>query len=162
MSLNSPVEVLFLSLMLRWEETAPPDKKQGLLDGKPERNTQMSRMAYILKKVAIGVENKYFQRLAVGASWSKPGGRYLDKNKEHMENPIYLNNGWWLDGCASLERKLEMMRDLTKLGLSPAFTNCACDFVAGKSVASYMPTERRQDEIIQALRGVEENVETDS
>ena len=157
MRLRDPVEILFLGVMLRWEKTAPPDKKQGMLDGEPERNTQMSRMAFVLNKVGVGLEDKYFQKLAVGASWSKPGGRYLDKNKEHMENPISLHKGWWLDGCASLERKLEMMQDLTKLGLSPTFTKCACDFVAGKSVASYMPTESEQDEIIQALRGVNEH-----
>jgi hypothetical protein len=112
----------------------------------------MSRMAFVLNKVGAGVEDKYFQKLAVGASWSKPGGQFLDKNMEHMENPITLNKGWWLDGCASLERKIEMMQDLTKLGLSPTFARCACDFVAGKSVATYMPTESEQDEIIQTLR----------
>lgn len=157
MRLRDPVEILFLGLMLRWEKTAPPNMKQGMLDTETERNTQMSRMAFVLNKVAVGVEDEYFQKLAVGASWSKPSGRFLDKNKEHMENPIALHKGWWLDGCASLERKLEMMQDLTKLGLSPTFTNCACDFVSGKSVASYMPTESEQDEIIHALRDTDEH-----
>lgn len=156
MRLKDPVEILFLGYLLRWEHTSPPDKKQGLLDGEPERNTQMSRMAYVLNKVGVGVEDKYFRKLAVGASWSKPGGKFLDKNNEHMENPHPLNEGWWLDGCASLERKLEMMQDLTKLGLSPSFTKCACDFIAGNSVESYLPTKEEQDEIVRRIRKEEE------
>jgi hypothetical protein len=157
MHVTDPVELVFLALLLRWEQSAPPDKKQGLLDGERERNTQMSRMAYVLSKVGVGVEDKYFQRLSVGAGWSKPGGKFLDKNKSHMENPIGLNKGWWLDGCASLERKLEILSDLRKLGFSQAFTNSACDFVAGKSVVGYLPTEEEQDEIIRNLRAQDED-----
>ena len=152
MRLKDPVEILFLGLLLRWENTAPPDKTQGFLDDNPERNTQMSRMAYVLNKVGTGVEDKYFLKLSVGASWSKLSGTFLDKNNDHMENPYPLNASWWLDGCASLERKLEMMQDLTKLGISPTFTRCACDFIAGESVASYMPTEEEQDEIVRKIR----------
>ena len=44
-----------------------------------------------------------------------------------------------------------MMQDLTKLGLSPAFARCACDFVAGDSVEPYIPTEEEQDEIIRKI-----------
>ena len=57
MRLKDPVEIFFLTLLLRWEKSAPPDKKQGLLDGEPERNTQMSRMAYVLNKVGAGAED---------------------------------------------------------------------------------------------------------
>lgn len=152
MRLKDPVEILFLAFLLRWEKSAPADKKQGLLDGNPERNTQMSRMAFVLNKISIGVEDKYFGKLSIGSSWSKPGGNsFLAKTSQHMENPYSLNAGWWLDGCASLEKKQEMMQDLTKLGFSSLFTKCACDFIAGKSVESYVPTDEEQDEIIRKI-----------
>ncbi len=42
MHLTEPVELLYLSLMLRWERSAPPDLHEGRLDGEPERNTVLS------------------------------------------------------------------------------------------------------------------------
>ena len=50
MRLIDPVEILYLVLMSLWEKSAPPNGKQGLLDGEPERNTQISRMVYLLRK----------------------------------------------------------------------------------------------------------------
>lgn len=60
---------LYLSLMWRWEKTAPPDGKKGLLDDKPESNTQISRMVYLLRKVASGVEQRTYNSFVVVATW---------------------------------------------------------------------------------------------
>ncbi len=151
MSLTDPVELLFFSLFLRWEKNAPLDGKQGLLDGEPHRNTQISRMAFVLNKIGVGLEDKYFLRLTTGSSWSKPGGKFLDKNHEYMENPYALNKGWWLEGCASLEKKVEMMQDIRKLGMSFTFIKCICDFISGNSILSYLPSDEKRDEIIKNI-----------
>ena len=141
-------------------KNAPLEGKQGLLDGKPERNTQISRMAFVLNKVCVLLEEKYFLKLSTGPSWSKPGGKFLDKNNTHMTNAHSLKKGWWLDGCASLDKKIETMYDLRKIGMSYTFINCTCDFISGKSIKSYLPSEKEQDGIIKKILCEEDSILT--
>lgn len=51
MLLRDPVEIFYLTLMHRWQETAPLDKHHDLLDGQPEQNSQDSRPAYELNRL---------------------------------------------------------------------------------------------------------------
>lgn len=154
MRLKDPVEILYLSLMLRWERSAPPDKKQGLLDGKPERNTQASRMVYILRKIGAGSEDRTFSILSTHSRRSD-GESYISKNHRWMEDPRELLDGWYFEGCTSLKQKQDILQGLTKIGLSAAFVACADDFVSGESVRRYCPTEEEQEEILASIRELE-------
>ena len=56
--------------------------------------------------------------------------------------PHHLRNGWYLEGCMSLKDKKAVLQYLPQLGLSPRFVPCAQDFVSGKRVDKYWPTEK--------------------
>lgn len=156
MHLKDPVELLYLALMLRWERTAPPDKQQGLLDGKSERNTQISRMAYVLTKVAAGSEEKTFSTLA-RYTRRNDGESYISKNSSWMKEPYLLNDGWYFEGCTSLVQKQSFLQFLTKLGLSGVFVTCADEFVAGNSIDKFLPTDEEQEEILQKIKTREQS-----
>lgn len=155
MHLKDPVEVLYLALMLRWERTAPPDRQQGLLDGEPERNTQISRMAYVLRKVAAGTQQRAYSTLA-RYTRRNDGESYISKDSSWMKEPYPLSDGWYFEGCTSLVQKQSILQHLTKLGLSGAFAACADDFVAGNSVEKYLPTDQEQEEVLQKFQAREQ------
>jgi hypothetical protein len=54
MRIKDPVEVLYLTGMLQWERTAPLDGRHGFLGDQPAQNTQISRMAYVLRLIPDG------------------------------------------------------------------------------------------------------------
>ncbi len=143
MRLTDPVEVLYLVLMLRWERSAPPEQHEGLLDGTPVINCQKSRMAYLLQKVAAGTQRHIDDTFQTLARFSRRGdGRsYISKDQFWMKEPCSLWGGWFLEGCTNMRQKESLLQDLNKLGLSQSFADCAVDFVAGKSVEKYLPTE---------------------
>jgi hypothetical protein len=58
-------EVLWLLLMLRWENVGVPDGASCMLDGRPAINSQIARMAYILRKLGAGADEGRFQTVAV-------------------------------------------------------------------------------------------------
>ena len=158
MHIKDPVELLYLSLMLRWERSAAPDKHQGLLDGQPERNTQISRMAYVLQKIGVGTEDHVFGTLA-RYTRRDDGESYISKNSSWMKEPYPLLAGWYFEGCTSLVQKQSFLQYLTKVGLSSTFVACADDFVAGKSVEKYLPTDKEQEEIVRKIREKEQRDE---
>ncbi|MFM9913374.1 MAG: hypothetical protein ACKVN9_07570 [Methylophilaceae bacterium] len=146
-------EILCLCLMLQWERSAPPDRHKGELDGKPEINSQISRMAYLLKKVAaiqqiVGKEKNLYQVLATH-SRRNDGESYISKKSFWMKSPTLLSDGWYFEGGTSLIQKQDILQILTKLGLSATFARCVDDFVAGESVEGYLPNSEEQEEIIQ-------------
>lgn len=145
--MKQPVELLYLSLMLRWEGTAPLDGHQGSLDGDPERNTQISRMAYVLSKIAAGSEDRVFKSLE-RSTRRRDGRSYISKDAAWMEQPTDLLAGWCLEGCTSLVQKHAVLDHLLQLGLSRAFIACAKDFVEGKSLEKHLPSEQQQEEIV--------------
>ena len=158
MRLKDPVELLYLSLMSRWEKSAPPEGKQGMLDNEPERNTQISRMVYLLRKVGAGSEAKTFNILSMH-SRRKDGESYISKDASWMEEPRELLNGWYFEGCTNLVQKQDILQGLRKVGLSAVFVACSDDFIAGKSIQEYFPTEEEQNEILAKLKeqGEEQN-----
>jgi len=141
--------------MYRWEKTAPSDGKQGYLDDEPERNTQMSRMVYLLKKIAVGTEAKIYNTLSTFSS-RKDGESYISKNRSWMEQPRELSAGWYFEGCTSIVQKQNILQALTKLGLSGTFVNCADDFVAGESIQKYFPTDDECEIILARSKELEE------
>jgi hypothetical protein len=153
--IKDPVELLYLSLMLRWERTAPPDREQGTLDGEPARNTQISRMAYVLQKIAAGTKERAYQTLA-RYTRRNDGESYISKDSSWMKEPYLLGEGWFFEGCTSLVQKQSSLQHLTKLGLSGVFVACADDFVAGNSVEKYLPIDEEQEEILRKIREKEQ------
>lgn len=155
MRLREPVEFLYLALMQRWERSAPPDKHQGFLDGEPERNTQISRFAYVITKVAAGNVERTFCSLR-DSTKRNDGESYVSKNASWMKEPYPLHSGWYFEGCCNLEMKKEFLGHLLHLGLSRGFIECARDFVEGKSVEKYLPTPEEEDEVIKRYLAREE------
>lgn len=147
MGIKNTVEYLYLALMLRWEKSAPPDRHEGLLDSEPARNTQITRMAYILRKVAAGQEERTYQVLS-RHSRRNDGSSYVSKESSWMTQPYPLSAGWFFEGCTSLVQKQDILQHLTKIGLSPHLVNCIDQFVAGKSIENCIPTDEEAEKIL--------------
>jgi hypothetical protein len=155
MRLKDTVEILYLSLMVRWQTTAPPNRKQGCLDGRPERNTQISRLSYILKKIAAGSTERTYSRLAA-CTRRTDGESYISRNPSWMKQPSALCDGWYFEGCISLKQKQIITQGFSKLGLSGTFIACVDDFVAGNRVEKYYPTRAEEEEILAKIKQQEE------
>jgi len=139
MTIRNSVEYLYQVLMLRWEEAAPPDNHEGILDGEPVRNTQVTRMAYILRKIPSGNSDSVFRTLEVHTR-RRDGKSYVSKDRGWMEQPYPLLDGWYFEGCTNLSQKQGILQQLTKVGLSAGFVACCDDFVAGNSIRKHLPT----------------------
>lgn len=148
MGIKNTVEYLYLGLMLRWEETAPPDRHKALLDGEPARNTQITRFAYIIRKIAAGQEERVYQNLT-RHSRRNDGHSYISRDSSWMEEPYPLSNGWHFEGCTNLSQKQDILQSLTHLGISPTLIAAIDDFVAGKSIRSYIPSDEESEKILQ-------------
>lgn len=147
MGIRNTVEYLYLALMLRWEKNAPPDKHQGLLDCKPARNTQITRMAYILRTISAGQEERAYPLLSRYAR-RDDGGSYVSEDPSCMNNPCPLSGGWFLEGCTSLVQKQDILQNLTKLDLSQTLVNCIDEFVAGISIEHRLPSKDEVEKIL--------------
>lgn len=153
--LKDAVEVLYLALLLRWQRTAPPDRHLGLVDDKPERNTQTARLAYAIRKIAAGNEERTYQLLATHCR-RNDSRSYFSKNHVWMIEPYLLSGGWYFEGCTSLVQKQSFLQHLTKLGLSSLFVACLNEFIANKDVQHYMPSIEEQEEIVRKIESKEE------
>ncbi len=147
MGIGNSVEYLYLVLMLKWEKNAPPDGRKGFLDDEPARNTQVTRMAYILNKIAAGQVDRTYQLLS-RHSRRKDGESSVSKNASWMKQRHPLSKGWYFEGCTSLDQKQAILRHLTELGLSPALVECIDEFVAGRSIEGRIPSEVEAEEIL--------------
>jgi hypothetical protein len=115
--LENAAPILYLTAMLQWERTAPPDGHHGVLSDRPAHNTQISRMAYVLELVPDGNAEDAFQPLATHTR-RNDGHSYISKDASWMSNPYHLMHGWYLEGRTSLEQKKDILQKLTRLGLS--------------------------------------------
>ena len=148
MRLREPVEYLYLVLMQRWNATAPPDGHQGQLDdGRVVRNSQISRFAFVIDKVALGVESRVLPMLEQYTR-RQDERSYISRDDSWMAEPYPLRGGWYFEGCCNLVQKREMLRHLRHDGLSDGFISCAGDFVEGLSIEKYVPTDEESDEMI--------------
>lgn len=125
---------------MRWEQKAPPDRHWGELDGVPTSNSQETRLAYVLQKVAVGQVNGFYNSLA-RYTRRIDGNSYVSRNSSWMGSAHPLWEGWYVEGRQSLLQKHYLLDNLTKLGLSLEFKACTKDFVAGSSVEMYLPTD---------------------
>ncbi len=73
-----------------------------------------------------------------------------------MKEPYPLWDGWFFEGCTNLAQKQSILQYLTRVGLSPTFVACADDFVAGKSIERYLPTDDDQEKMEEILRKIQE------
>ena len=144
---KSTVEIVYYHIMRQWQETAPEDGKKGLLNGNPTRNSQMSRLAYILSFIACGLEDQIYQILSRYTP-RNDGHSYISRNPNWMNRPVELSGGWYFEGCTSLRQKQDIIQCLTKLGLSPAFVACVNDFVANKNIERYYPSLEEMKSIL--------------
>jgi len=158
MHVLDPVECLYLSLMHRWQTTAPPDHHTGRLDGEPEENSQVARLAYVLKKIAVGQVDETFASLEK-LTLKRDGSSHISKDTRRMRSPYPLWDGWYLEGCMDLVAKLEIIRQLRQLGLSPAFVRSVESFVANDPIDRYLPSLQEQEEIIRRLEQDDPNRE---
>jgi hypothetical protein len=157
MRLTKPVEVLYLFRMIGWQRSAPPENHEGLLDGIPVRNSQKARMSFLLQKVAAGSAKQIDASFQTLERFSRREDRtsYISKDPSWMKEPCSLWAGWFLEGCTNMSQKEAILQYLTKLGLSQSFADCAVDFVAGKSVEHYMPTEEEAAKAVRAAEALE-------
>lgn len=158
--ITDPVEALYLALMIRWEKTAPPDRNKGLLDGVPERNTQISRLVFVLQKIAAGEEDRVFSTLE-RYNRRKDGIAFISKLPSSMRNPRELSADWYYEGCMNMEDKAVLVGTLRKLRLSSEFIQATEDFVANRSVIKYMPTKEEIEIIIAKLDANESKIVED-
>ena len=154
MRVNDPVEVLYLSLMSRWQKTAPLDRHAGFLDGEPAQNTQITRLIYVLQKIAAGNVERVYSMLA-RYSRRSDGESYISKNSSWMERPSPLGDGWFFEGCTSLVQKQDIVGNLSKLGLSGAFVQAVDDFIANKPIEQYFPTEAEEQLMLAKIQAQE-------
>lgn len=147
------VELLYLALMLRWEKSAPRDGHQGLLDGRLERNTQKSRLVYVLGKIAAG-NDRFFPALSQRTR-RNDGNSYVASDSAWMTDPYPLAGGWYVEGCMSLPQKQDVVSAVVRLSHSRLFGACVNDFIAGKSVRRYMPSIEQQEELVRELIAAE-------
>lgn len=159
MRLNKVDEIFLATLLLRWQTSAPDDRKEGLLDGVPTQNSQSSRMQYALQKLCIGIEDKCYNALS-RYSRRTDGNSFISRDMTWMLAPHHLKGGWHLECKMSLDQKLNILSYLNKIGFSSALTNCVCDFVAGKEINKYFPTEEESVEILEKCKREFGEIET--
>lgn len=157
MRVLEPVEILYLSLMQRWANTAPLDRHQGILDGEPVRNTQTERLKYVMEKIAAGSEATTQRVYSTLARYTRrqDGESYISRRSSWMEQPEELSGGWYFEGCTSLEQKLNVVSALPHLGLSRPFVQAVAEFVAHKPFEQFFPTGEDEPEIHRRIRAWE-------
>jgi hypothetical protein len=112
-----------------------------MLDGSPEKNTQTARVAKVLQ-IMTGLSEEAMLKLEKHTK-RQDGRSYISKDAGWMREPYVLGKGWYFEGCMSLSDKQKVLHALPQLGLSSReFSNCAQDFVEGKSVARYCPSDQ--------------------
>ena len=154
MRVVEPVEILYLTLMHRWERAAPPDKHAALLDGEDARNTQTARLRYVLEKIAAGTPataERVYSTLARHTR-RNDGESYVSRKSGWMQQPEALSCGWHVEACTNLDQKLNVVSALSHLGLSGAFVQAVADFVSHKSIERFLPTEADEPESMARVR----------
>jgi hypothetical protein len=146
MGVKTSEECLYLALMLRWENVGVADSASCTAGGKTAINSQIERLAYILRKIGPGADEGRFQTLSLNTR-RQDGRSYISKDSSWMENPENIGDGWFFEGCTNLPQKREILRALRKVGYSTPFVECCQEFVAGKSVRKFIPTEKEAERI---------------
>lgn len=149
--ITNTVELLYISLMLRWQRSAPPDGHQAPLDGVPTVNSQAQRLAYILKKIVVGQEKRALPCLA-RYTRRNDGESYVSTNRAWMDKPLSIADGWWLEGTQSLKQKLALVDQLGHLGHSGLFIEAVGAFVSHEPIDEFVPTPEQQEELLEDLQ----------
>ena len=77
-----PEEYLYLSILLRWEREAPPDRHEGFLDGIPAKNTQTARMVKVLQLLTAGVcQDQAMRKLEEHTKRPSDGRSYVSRTQ---------------------------------------------------------------------------------
>lgn len=147
MGVKTSVELLWLALMLRWQKAGVSDQDHCTLDGKPAINSQIERMAYILRKLGAGADEGRFRTLSVHTR-RQDGCSYISKDSSWMKDPVDIGDGWFFEGCTSLPQKRVILGALSKVGYSTPFVECCEEFVAGESVRRFLPAKEEAERML--------------
>ena len=122
-----PVEIMYLSLMSRWMRTAPPDRHKGEKGGKRIRNTQIERLAFVLRNIGVGPRAEQTYSTIALHSRRSDGNSYVSKDPSWMHTPTPLTDGWYFEGCTSLAQKQAELHNLGKLGFKASSSTSSPD-----------------------------------
>jgi len=146
-------EFCLFAILLRWEQNAPPDRHWGEFDGRPACNSQQQRLAHLLQTVAVGGVDVVYRTLA-RYTRRRDGNSNVSTDPSWMSEPMPLWDGWYVEGCLNIGQKLDLLDNLSKIGYSPEFVECARDFVEGRSVEGYLPTFEELEVMFKDCPGV--------
>ena len=83
------------------------------------------------------------------------GDSYISKGSSWMKEPVEIGDGWFFEGCTSLPQKRDVLGTLSKIGYSTPFVECCEEFVAGKSVRTFLPTKEEAQRMLAEPPGME-------
>lgn len=153
MALTNRNEISRLALLLKWQNDSPDDRHQiqGIISNK--RNTQTTRLGYVLNLIVLKNDNfdGVFQQLAKFTLRQKDKNAYFSKDSSWMKEPYCVKGDWFFEGCTSLKQKRDCIQYITKVRFptgfrfSSQFADCAADFIANENLDKYKPTKEDCD-----------------
>ncbi|KAF3984375.1 MAG: hypothetical protein HFP81_02355 [Methylococcales symbiont of Hymedesmia sp. n. MRB-2018] len=150
MEITNNNEISRLALLLKWQNDSPEDRHQiqGVVSNK--RNTQTTRLGYVLNLMVLNNDNfdSIFQQLARYTLRQKDRNAYLSKDSSWMREPYCVKGDWFFEGCTSLKQKKGCIQYITKIQFpagfrfSTQFADCAADFIANENLEKYKPAKK--------------------
>lgn len=149
MTITNKNEISRLALLVKWQKDSPEDRHQIQSYSSNKRNTQTTRLGYVLNLMVIKNDNfdSIFQQLANYTVRQKDRNTYLSKDSSWMKEPYPVKGDWYFEGCTSLKQKKDCIQNITKIRFptgfrfSIQFSDCAADFIANESLEKYLPIE---------------------
>ncbi len=132
-SFKTAMEMLYIMLLGKWEETAPLPGKFGLFNGIHLKNSQQARLQYLLKSIGVNNPEKTYSTLAVKTRKPRDEDSMITTHKPARGLPLL--GGWHLDCCLNVGQKLEIVGALCHLDYSRDFIEISKGFVIGKSIS---------------------------
>lgn len=175
MVIKNKTELQFLVLFIKWQTNSPEDRHKIQSTFINKRNTQTTRLAFILNLMALIKTRDFnitFQQLAKYTFRTKDKNSYLSKDTSWMKEPHHIKGDWYFEGCTSLKQKQACIQNITKIQFpdsfqfSPGLSDCSEDFIANKNLDKYKPTERDEEayelynEILEKLNSVGIDMDT--
>lgn len=149
MLITNKKELTCLALFIKWQNEAPKDKHkiQSFLEDK--RNSQSTRLSFILNLIALSNKeddfNTIFQQFAKYTLRTKDKNSYISKDL-WMKDHYHIRGAWYFDACSNVNQKQNWVQYITKIRFSNSFkfstqfSDCAADFIANKNLKKYEPT----------------------
>lgn len=133
-------ELVLMFSLFKWQQTAPSPGQFATKGDTFMENSQQARLQYLLQRVAVLNPNHIYQTISVHAR-RVDGESPISTKSNWMKQPLQLNERWFLEACISLPQKKTIVAQLKWVGISSRMIACGEDFVAGETIASYLPPE---------------------